>query len=509
MPLLHSIRSRLAALTFTALATTALVAGGGAWLVRWSHAGDTQLTREVSASYHQSHAILEQLVALQSCLQELLRQKDPDEIEKGLQRFESAQKAVATGIKGAQAAAPEIGPAFAALQAAGALVLQQVLLANNAGALELYVGKYNPQLDTLLGLLRRHTERVEHASQAEIARRQSHTRRILFIAGGAIGALLLVLGWSAWRLQLGITRPLTKTADLLSAGAAQTLGSAEQVAAASQGLADGSSAQAAALEETSAALEEMTSMTKRNAGSAERAQEVTKRTRAAADHGVAEMAAMQQAMDDIKASSQDISKIIRTIDEIAFQTNILALNAAVEAARAGEAGLGFAVVADEVRNLAQRAAQSARETAGKIEGSIAKADHGVEISRQVAATLGDIVAGAREVDTLVAEITQASREQSQGIAQVNSSVSQMDRVTQSNAASAEESARAAVELKTQAAHQTSAATELLLLIGGSSVASKTSDPAAAPPTAGTPVVVARRSPAPARRSRSAPALAST
>lgn len=502
MAFLSSIRSRLAALTFTALATTAFVAGGGAWLVRWTHQGDTQLTREVSASYHQSHAILEQLVALQTSLQGLLRLKDPDEIELGLKRFETVQKAVATEINGAKAAAPDLGPAFAALHSAGALVLQQVLVANNAGALELYVGKYNPQQEILLGILRRHTDRVEESSLAEIARRQARTKRIILAAGGAIGGLLVMLGLAAWRLQLGITRPLTKTADLLSAGAVQTLASAEQVATASEGLADGSGAQAAALEETSAALEEMTSMTKRNAGSAERAKEVTTRTRAAADHGVAEMAAMQRAMDDIKASSQDISKIIRTIDEIAFQTNILALNAAVEAARAGEAGLGFAVVADEVRNLAQRAAQSARETAGKIEGSIANADHGVVISKQVAATLAIIVSGARDVDALVAEIAQASREQSQGIEQVNTSVSQMDRVTQSNAASAEESARAAAELQAQASQLTNAATELLLLIGGSSGAAKAS------PTDVSPTVVESLPAAPsARRSPPRPVLA--
>jgi methyl-accepting chemotaxis protein len=155
-------------------------------------------------------------------------------------------------------------------------------------------------------------------------------------------------------------------------------------------------------------------------------------------------------MEAIKVSSDDIAKIIKTIDEIAFQTNILALNAAVEAARAGEAGMGFAVVADEVRNLAQRSAQAAKETAGKIEGAITKTGQGVEISSKVAQTLNEIVTKARQVDELVAEVASASREQTEGITQINTAVGQMDKVTQSNAANAEESAAAAEELNAQA-----------------------------------------------------------
>jgi uncharacterized phage infection (PIP) family protein YhgE len=175
---------------------------------------------------------------------------------------------------------------------------------------------------------------------------------------------------------------------------------------------------------------------------------------------------MSAAMEAIKASSNDIAKIIKTIDEIAFQTNILALNAAVEAARAGEAGMGFAVVADEVRNLAQRRAQAAKDTAVKIEGAISKTAQGVEISAKVAQGLQEIVTKARHVDELAAEVAAASREQSQGIDQVNSAVSQMDKVTQSNAANAEESASAAEELNTQAATLKDVVQDLLQLVDG-------------------------------------------
>jgi methyl-accepting chemotaxis protein len=191
------------------------------------------------------------------------------------------------------------------------------------------------------------------------------------------------------------------------------------------------------------------------------------------------MQAMNTAMEAIKVSSDDIAKIIKTIDEIAFQTNILALNAAVEAARAGEAGMGFAVVADEVRNLAQRSAQAAKETAGKIEGAIAKTGQGVDISSKVAKTLNEIVTKARQVDELVAEVASASREQTQGITQINTAVGQMDKVTQSNAANAEESAAAAEELNAQASVMKESVTELLKLVGGANQTNATRITAAA------------------------------
>ncbi|MBL9126242.1 MAG: hypothetical protein JNL97_01285, partial [Verrucomicrobiales bacterium] len=278
--------------------------------------------------------------------------------------------------------------------------------------------------------------------------------------GVVIGALL------AFFLTRSITKPIKAVAEALSAGAEQTAAAAGQVSSASQCLAEGASEQAASLEETSSSLEEMASMTRRNAENAGKVKDLGSQARHAGDQGVHDMEKMTAAMQAIKASSDEVAKIIKTIDEIAFQTNILALNAAVEAARAGEAGMGFAVVADEVRNLAQRAAQSAKETAAKIEDAVQKSALGAEISGKVAASLEEIVGKARQVDELAGEVAAASREQSQGIDQVNSAVTQMDKVTQSNAASAEESASAAEELNAQAEHLKEAVTQLLRLVDG-------------------------------------------
>ncbi len=280
-----------------------------------------------------------------------------------------------------------------------------------------------------------------------------------------LGLLLtagLLVGFS---IHYFVSVPVKRIAGVLAEQGGLLTASAAAVETSSQSLAEGASEQAASLEETSASLEEMTSMTKRNADNAAQAKEFAAQTRAAADTGATDMAQMKGAMDAITRSSGEIAKIVKTIDEIAFQTNLLALNAAVEAARAGEAGLGFAVVADEVRALAQRSAQAAKETAAKIEDSVSKSANGVTISAKVAQSLEQIVAGASRVDTLVAEIATASHEQSQGIGQVNSAVSEMDKVTQSNASSAEESAAAAQELNGQSLALKQVVASLQQLVG--------------------------------------------
>jgi len=305
-------------------------------------------------------------------------------------------------------------------------------------------------------------EMVSTASRASIVAKTFSA--VAVIAGIVIGVFLT----------RGINRALRAICTTIQQGSVQVAAAAGQVSATSQSLAEGASEQAASLEETSSSLEEMSSMAKRNAENVQQAKDLSGQTRIAADTGTNDMQEMKQAMDAIKASSDDVAKIIKTIDEIAFQTNILALNAAVEAARAGEAGAGFAVVADEVRNLAQRSAQSARETATKIEESIAKSVHGVQISEKVAISLNAIAEKTRKVDGIVAEIATASSEQRQGVDQVNLAVGQMDKVTQSNASNAEETAAAAEELNAQSLTLKDAVAELTALVGGSGSANHAS-----------------------------------
>ena len=246
-----------------------------------------------------------------------------------------------------------------------------------------------------------------------------------------------------------IINPLRAAINGLHTASEQTTSTAGEISNASQSLAAGASEQAASLEETSASLEEISSMTRRNNDHAQNAKQLAQSVRNSADQGTQQMDLMVGAMKEIQSSSGNIAKIIKTIDEIAFQTNLLALNAAVEAARAGEAGMGFAVVADEVRILAQRAALAARETSEKIDDSIQKTNAGAHASLKVADSLRAIADQARRTDEIVAEIATASQEQLRGIEQVNSAVANMDKVTQSNAAAAEQSAAAAEELNAQ------------------------------------------------------------
>lgn len=318
------------------------------------------------------------------------------------------------------------------------------------------------------------------------------TQTNTLVIGLTLGGILLGVV-----LALFITRSITKPINLvisgLTEGSKQVTAAAGQVAESSQSMAEGASEQAASLEETSSSLEEMSSMTRRNAESSNQANVMATEARGAAEKGREAMGRMTSAIHRIKGSSDETAKIIKTIDEIAFQTNLLALNAAVEAARAGEAGKGFAVVAEEVRNLAQRSAEAAKTTASLIDEAQKNADNGVHVSEEVGSILEQIAQTVGKVNGLVGEVTAASNEQAQGIDQINTAVSQMDQVTQANAANSEEAAAASEELSAQAEELNNMVGVLSVIVGGSKAAAQIGQASAAPRPARKPVKAAKPS----------------
>lgn len=317
-------------------------------------------------------------------------------------------------------------------------------------------------LRTLANSLKRHS-----GEAAEEFQSTAHTTQRMALVTVAIGVTLaLMVGYVVVR---GLAKQLGAVLVSLGEGAEQLLSTSGQVSGSGQSLSQGATEQAASLEQTSASMEEMASMTRKNAENTHQAAQLVSEVHQRVTESHDALGEMVRSMGAIQESSQKVSKIIKTIDEIAFQTNILALNAAVEAARAGEAGMGFAVVAGEVRNLAQRSAKAAKDTAGLIEESMAKAQAGSQKVEQVAGAITGITDSVTRVKGLIDEVSEASRQQTQGIDQVSQAIAQMEKVTQTTAATAEESAAASEELNAQAKTAMRTVQALESLIGASGV----------------------------------------
>ncbi|MFZ0929683.1 MAG: methyl-accepting chemotaxis protein [Syntrophobacteraceae bacterium] len=277
---------------------------------------------------------------------------------------------------------------------------------------------------------------------------------------------LLIFSVLSLILVRSITRPVRKAVIGLTEIAEQVNAASGQLADAGKELSDGSASQAAAIEQTSSSLEEMASMTRQNAQNSSHANSLMLETKETVGQANQSMQGLTASMKEISVASEQTQKIIKTIDEVAFQTNLLALNAAVEAARAGEAGAGFAFVAEEVRNLARRTAEAAKDTAGLIEATVKKVKDGAVLVDRTNAEFSRVLSSASKAGELVGEIAAASHEQSQGIDQINGAVAEMDKITQMNSASAQESSSASLELNSRAGDLQIFIRDLSDLIGG-------------------------------------------
>jgi len=343
------------------------------------------------------------------------------------------------------------------LPASRSLDKKKALAIVNGELAPVYDG-YMEQFDAMVAWNRANGERDGAAIDAA-----SRSAMVVLVAGVAIA---FALGATIALASIRGTNSVLRRATLeLSGGAEHVVSASKQVAGASHSLSQGATSQASSLEETSASMEEMASMTRKNAENSQQAAATVAETEQLVKSANVALNEMEASMAAIKDSSDKVARIIRTIDEIAFQTNILALNAAVEAARAGEAGMGFAVVADEVRALAQRSAQAAKDTATLIEESIANSNQGQHKVLQVSGAMESITQSTMKVKGLVDAVSVASQEQAQGIDQVSQAIAQMEKVTQATAATAEQSAAASEELSAQAAASMQVVARLEALVG--------------------------------------------
>jgi methyl-accepting chemotaxis protein/methyl-accepting chemotaxis protein-1 (serine sensor receptor) len=377
-----------------------------------------------------------------------------------------------------------IGTALEQYGAAFNRIVDQCQQGDTTGALDIAakVGSYGNEMQARAAEMTDIAKKQAFEASVQAASAQSR----LMITSWVVALLTAALLAFAGLVVRGITRSLRALARETGEGAAQVAAAAQQVSSSSQSLAQGSSEQAASLEETSASTEEINSMARRNTEHSGSAAGIVTSVQKQFDETNQSLDQMVLAMSEIKASSDKISKIIKTIDEIAFQTNILALNAAVEAARAGEAGMGFAVVADEVRNLAQRSAQAAKDTAALIEESILRSNGGQEKVDQVATAIKAITEEAGKVKTLVDDVNLGSGEQARGIEQIGKAITQMEQLTHQTAANAEESASAAEELNAQSATLKSIVDRLTAMVGGDETGKNTLSHKAARPVSRTP-----------------------
>jgi methyl-accepting chemotaxis protein len=369
------------------------------------------------------------------------RRKSIDENAASFEKtlFSEEGKAAFKELREGQAAFRSVVDKVVALATAG----------NTAEAIALYDSEGNKARKIEQGAIEKLVDiKVKYAKQTSESNAALTSSATSFMVALILTCVGIALGLGIF-LSRSISTALNRAVESLDDGASQVSSASMQLSSSAQTLAEGASESAASLEESSSAMEEMSAMTRQNAENAGQARQLAELAGVNVDKANVSMGSMVGSMAEISSMGEDIGKIIKTIDEIAFQTNLLALNAAVEAARAGEAGAGFAVVADEVRNLAQRAAGAAKNTSDLIEATVGRIKSGTALVEKTNMDFQEVATSVKKVNELVGEISAASSEQSRGITEVGSAITQMDKVTQQTAANAEEIASSTEELSAQ------------------------------------------------------------
>ena len=443
------VTKKLFALVSALALVALLVAGGLSWSMRSISKTEQQRQARSAARVESLLALISQSTRIQSAYQNLVRERDPDKLEALLALVEKGSAECRQAVEKAGLSSTVVGKRMEELNTAGGKVKEAVLKGDYAPAQQTMIEDSAPAFQALLdGITEVERESQKQARLDALADASSDERRGIATSVMALIAILALLGVAAVVLRR-VDFDLQNSVHELDQASTQMANAAGQVSSASQDLARGASQQAASIEETSASSQQMQSMTQANAESAQSVSGLMSETAGVVDEANRKLEQLLASMQAINASGGKISKIIKVIDEIAFQTNILALNAAVEAARAGEMGLGFAVVADEVRNLAHRSAQAAGDTTNLIQESISLSREGATRLDEVADAIRNITERARQAQGLAAQVSAGSGQQTAGIDQMSTALSNMQQTTQGTAAAAEESAAAAEQMSAQ------------------------------------------------------------